>query len=77
MTDSLNNLDIETAGMDEEAAEHIEVALGMEVEADDGREGKEGGDRNQRALGALEFITKDADPSRTTLVGAHNGFNEL
>ena len=31
----------------------------------------------QRALGALEFITQDADPSGTTLVDACNGFNKL
>ena len=32
---------------------------------------------NIRALGALEFLTKDSEPSRTTLVDACNGFNEL
>ena len=31
----------------------------------------------QRALGALEFITQDADPSGTMLVDACNGFNKL
>ena len=31
----------------------------------------------QRALGALEFITQEADPSETTLVHARNGFNKL
>ena len=31
----------------------------------------------QRALGALEFLTQDADPSGTTLGDARNGFNDL
>ena len=29
------------------------------------------------ALGALEFLTQDVEPSGTTLVDARNGFNEL
>ena len=49
----------------------------MEVEGDGGSEGEEGGGGNQRVLEALEFLTKDAEPSGTTLVDAHNGFNEL
>ena len=36
---------------------------------------REGG--AQRALGALEFITQEADMSGTTLVDARNGFNKL
>ena len=36
----INNLRIETAGKEEEAAEHLEAALGMEVEADKGSEGE-------------------------------------
>ena len=71
----LNNLTIETAGTKEEAAEQLEEALEMEVE--ETGEGEEGGEGTQRALGALEFLTHDADPSGTTLVGARNGFNEL
>ena len=54
----LNNLNIETAGTEEKAAEGLDAALGMsawemEVEEDKGSEGedKEGG--SQRALGAL------------------------
>ena len=38
---------------------------------------RKGGDGNQRALGALEFLTKDTDPSGTTLIDARNGFNKL
>ena len=49
----------------------------MEVEDNRGREeGCEGGE-NQRALGALEFLTQEAGTSRATLVEACNGFNEL
>ena len=40
-------------------------------------EGMEGGDGTQRALGALEFLTQDTDPSGTTIVDACNGFNNL
>ena len=49
----LNNLTIDMVGTEEEAAEHLEAALGMEVEEDGGSEGEEGGDGTQRALGAL------------------------
>ena len=31
----------------------------------------------QRALGDLEFLTQDVEPSGTMLVDARNGFNEL
>ena len=73
----LNHVTIETAGTEEEAAEHLVAALGMEVEEDRGREGEEGGDGTQRALGSLEFLTQDAEPSGTTLVDARNGFNAM
>ena len=63
--------------MEEETAEGIEAILGMEVKENRDRKGKEGGDRNQRLLGALEFLTQDAEPSGTTLVDDRNGFNEL
>ena len=53
----------------------MEDALEMEVE--ETGEGEKGGDGTQRALGSLEFLTQDAEPSGTTLVDAHNGFNEL
>ena len=46
-----NNLTIETAGTEEEAAEQLEAVLGMEVEGT--VEGEEGGDGTQRELGAL------------------------
>ena len=73
----LNNLTIETAGTEEEAAEGLEAALGMEVEEDGGSDGEEGSKGASRALGALELISQDVDPSGTTLVDARNGFNEL
>ena len=49
----------------------------MDIEEDRGSEGKEGGDRTQRSLVSLEFLTQDAEPSGTTLVDACNGFNEM
>ena len=49
----------------------------MEVEGDRVSEGKEEGGGTQRALGTLEFLTQEAEPSGTTLVDARNGFNEL
>ena len=63
--------------MGEEAAEGLEAALGVEVEEDGGSKGKEGGDGTPRALGALEFITQDAEPIGTTLVDTRNGFNDM
>ena len=42
-----------------------------------GSEGEEDGGANQRALGALEFLNQEAEPSGTTLVDACNGINEL
>ena len=77
MLAGINNLTIETAGTEEEAEEQLAAALGIEVEEDRGSEGEEGGDGTQRERGALEFLTQDADPSRTTLVDACNGFNKL
>ena len=47
------------------------------MEADGGGEGEEGGDGTQMALGGLEFLTQDSEPSGTTLVDAHNGFNDM
>ena len=73
----INNLTVETAGTEDEAAEQLMAALEMEVEEDRGSEVEERGDGTQRALGSLEFLTKDADPSGTTLVDARNGFNEI
>ena len=74
-----DNLNIETAGTEEEAAEGLEAALGMEAEEEsevDGK-GQEGGDMTQRALGSLEFLTQNAEPSGKTLVDARNEFNKL
>ena len=77
VTASLNNFTIQKTVTEEEAAEHLKEALGMEVEADRGSEGEEGGDGTQRSLEILEFITHDAEPSGTTLVDARNGFNKM
>ena len=72
-----NNLIIETAGSQEEVEEGLAVALYMEVDVDRGSEGEEGGVGTQRALGDLEFLTQEVEPSRTTLVDARNGFNDM
>ena len=74
---SFNNLRIETAGSEEEAEEGLAAALEMEVEGDRGSDGEEGGGGTQRALEALEFLNQEYEPSGTTLVDAHNAFNEL
>ena len=73
----INNLSIEMAGTEEEAADGLADALEMEVEENRGREGKERGDGTQRALVALEFLTQDAEPSGTTLIDIPNGFNNM
>ena len=49
----MGNFRIETARTEEEAAEGLVAALGMEIEEDRGGEGEEGGKDTQRALGAL------------------------
>ena len=77
MAAEMGNLTIETAGTEEGVAKGIASALEMEVEEDRGRKGEEEGGGTQRALGALELLNQEADPSRTTLVDARNGFNEL
>ena len=73
----LLNLNIETAGTEEEVAEGFIEALGMEVEEGVRSEGEEEGGGTQRELEDLEFLTLEAEPSGTTLVDARNGFNEL
>ena len=73
----INNLTIETAGTEEEAAEQMMSALEMEMEEDRGIEVKEVGDETQRALGALELLTQDTESIGTPLVDDRNGFNEL
>ena len=65
------------AGTEEEAAERTAEALRMEGVEDEGIKGEEGGGGNQRSLEALELLTRDAEPSGTTLIDARNGFNEL
>ena len=49
----------------------------MWVEEDRGSNGEEEGEVTERALGALELLTQEAEPSGTTLVDARNGFNKL
>ena len=49
----------------------------MDVEEDRRSEGEDEGGETQRALGTLEFLTQDAEPSVTALVDARNGFNKL
>ena len=73
----LANLIIETAGTEEKAVEGLAEALGMDIEEDEGSEVEEGGRGTLRTLGALEFLTQEAEPSGTSLVDAHNGFNKL
>ena len=75
----LTNLRIETAGTEEEVAEGLATALDIEVEVEEdrGSKGEEGCGGTQIALGALEFLAQEAEPIRTTLVDARNGFNKL
>ena len=61
--------------MVEESEGILESSLGMEVDGEG--EGEEEGVGTLRELGAIEFLTQDADPSGTILVDARNGFNEL
>ena len=53
----------------------MEAAL--ETEAKETGEGEEGDDGTRRALGDLEFLTQDAEPSRTTIVDTCNEFRNL
>ena len=73
----LLNLSIETGATEEQTADGLAEALGMEVQEDVRSKVKEEGGGTQRALEALEFLTQEAEPSGTTLVGARNGFNKL
>ena len=82
VVESLNNLDIETVGTEEEATEGLKAALGMaaremEVEKDRGSKEEDEGGGTQREMGALEFLTQDAELSGTRLVDARNRFNKL
>ena len=47
------------------------------MEDDMGSKGEEEGGETQRSMGALEFLTQEAELNRTMLVDARNGFNEL
>ena len=76
---SLNNFRIDTAATEDETEEIFMAEQEMEVEEgrEDLMEEEEEGDGTQRALGALDLLTKDSDPSVTTIVDAHNGFNDM
>ena len=73
----INNLTVETARTEEEAAEQLMAALEMGVEEYRGSEGEEGGGGTLRVLGAIDFFTQDTEPSGTTLVDARKSFNKL
>ena len=75
ITARLNNLNIETATTEEEAAEGLAAALALEVEEDRGSVGEDEGGGTQQALEALEFLNQEADPSGNMLVESCNGFN--
>ena len=77
MAGLFSNLNIETAGTEEEAAEGLAEALRIEVEEEGSSKGEEEGGGTLRALETLEFLTQEEDPSGTTLVVAPNWFNEL
>ena len=66
----IENINIEKAGTEEEAAEGLKARLGMEIEEEGEGEGEgegkgkveEGVDGNLRAQGALEFLTQESEP---------------
>ena len=62
---------------EEEAAEGLAAALGMEVEEERRGDGEAEGGGTQRALEDLKFLTQEADPSGTMLVDDRSGFNEM
>ena len=49
----------------------------MEIYEYKEREVEEVGEGYLRAMGAIELLTQDEEPSGTTLVDARNGFNDL
>ena len=49
----------------------------MEVEGERGSKGEKEGGETQQALEALEFLTQESEMSRTTIIDARNGLNEL
>ena len=58
----MGNLSIKTAGTEEKVAKGLAAAIGKEIDEDRGSEKEEGGDGTQKELGALKFLTQDADP---------------
>ena len=66
---------VETEETDKEVADILEVSLGMVVDGEG--EGEGVGTGTLRALGSIDFLTQDANPSGTTLVDARNGFNKM
>ena len=63
-------------GTEREAAAKLVDVLNMEVEgSSEKEEGEVGGEI--LALGSTGFLIQEADPGGTTLVDAHNKFNEL
>ena len=79
MVVGVENLNIKTAGTEEEATEQLDAAIWVEIKegGECEGEGEEGGEVTKRALGPLEFLTQYAEPIRTTLIDTRNGFNEL
>ena len=61
--------------MEEEEANILESALGVEVDGE--CMGEEEGEGILRSLGAIEFMTQDSEPSRTMLIDSCNRFNKL
>ena len=49
----------------------------MKVDGEGEGEGEEEGEGNLRALGSLELLTQEEEPSGITLVDARNGFNDM
>ena len=79
MVEVLGILIKETAWTEEEVAEGLmaEPWMGIEELEEINSEKEEEDEGTQRALGALEFLTQDAEPSGTTIVDACNGFNKM
>ena len=73
----MESLRIETLGTEEEAGEGLDELLDMGVEGEAEGDDKEGGEGILRELGTLEFLTQEAEPSRTMLIDARNGSNKM
>ena len=61
----MHRASLKMAGTKKEEAEGLAEALVIEVEEVQGSEGEEGGVGTLRALGVLEFLTQEAEPSGT------------